>query len=95
MLDNCLPFEDSEIYHNSKFIGECFGWGLWNDPGLSKAGKSKSSEEAKKGYIRFLEMAENKNYPFGYNKKKNKEKSRYGYNGTKAVNFAKYRLGKL
>ena len=95
MLDNYLPFEDSEIYHNSKFIGECFGWGLWNDPGLSKAGKSKSSEEAKKGYIRFLEMAENKSYPFGYNKKKNKEKSRYGYSGTKAVNFAKDRLGKL
>ena len=95
MLDNYRPFEDSEVYHDSKFIGECFGWGLWNDPGLSKAGKSKSSEEAKKGYIRFLEMAENKNYPFGYNKKKNKEKSRYGYSGTKAVNFAKYRLGKL
>ena len=95
MLDNYRSFEDSEVYHNSKFIGECFGWGLWNDPGLSKAGKSKSSEEAKKGYIRFLEMAENKNYPFGYNKKKNKEKSRYGYSGTKAVNFAKYRLGKL
>ena len=58
------------------------GGGLWNAPGLSKAGKSKSSEEAKKGYIRFLEMAENKSYPFGYNKKKNKEKSRYGYSGT-------------
>ncbi|MBN6070261.1 LysM peptidoglycan-binding domain-containing protein [Aggregatibacter actinomycetemcomitans] len=95
MLDNYLPFEDSEIYHNSNFIGECFGWGLWNDPGLSRAGKSKSSEEAKKGYMRFLEMAENKEYPFGYNKKKNKEKSRYGYSGTKAVNFAKDRLGKL
>ena len=95
MLDNYRPFEDSEIYHNSEFIGECFGWGLWNDPGLSKAGKSKSSEEAKKGYMRFLEMEENKNYPFGYNKKKNKEKSRYGYSGNEAVNFAKDRLGKL
>lgn len=26
MLDNYRPFEDSEVYHNSKFIGECF-WG--------------------------------------------------------------------
>lgn len=27
-----------------------------------------------KGYESFLEMAKNKTYPFGYNKKKNKEK---------------------
>ncbi|OOF60663.1 hypothetical protein, partial [Rodentibacter sp. Ppn85] len=84
MLDNYTPFEDSAVYHDSKFIAECFGWGLWNDPGLSKKGKSKSSNEAKKGYERFLEMAKNKAYPFGYNKKKNKEKTRYGYTGTRA-----------
>ena len=40
-------------------------------------------------------MAKNRAHPFGYNKKKNKEKSRYGYTGTKAVNFARDRLGKL
>ncbi|MDC2826172.1 hypothetical protein PHA51_09050 [Rodentibacter pneumotropicus] len=95
MLDNYTPFEDSAIYHDPKFIAECFGWGLWNDPGLSKKGKSKSLSEAKKGYERFLEMAKNKTYPFGYNKKKNKEKARYGYTGTGAVNFAKGRLEKL
>lgn len=95
MLDNYTPFEDSAVYHDTKFIAECFGWGLWNDPGLSKIGKSKSSNEAKKGYERFLEMAKNRAHPFGYNKKKNKEKSRYGYTGTKAVNFARDRLGKL
>ena len=95
ILDNYTPFEDSAVYHDTKFIAECFGWGLWNDPGLSKIGKSKSSNEAKKGYERFLEMAKNRAHPFGYDKKKNKEKSRYGYTGTEAVNFARDRLGKL
>ena len=93
MLDNYLPFlKIVKFIIIQSLLGRCFGWGLWNDPGLSRLENLRAQRRRKKGYIRFLEMAENKSYHFGYNKSKNKEKSRYGYSGTKAVNFAKDRL---
>lgn len=95
-LDDFTKFEDSYIYSNK--IGECFGWGLWNDPGGKKKGKTKNINEAKKGYVRFLEMSKNKDFPFGYTINKSGKKisrKRYGYSADAAIFFAKKRLKEL
>lgn len=95
-LDNYTSFENSYIHKNKS--GESFGWGLWNDPQGGKKGKTKSSEEAKKGYTRFLNMSENTDFPFGYttDKKGNKSsRKRYGYSAQAAKSFAEKRLKEL
>ena len=95
-LDNYTSFENSYIHKNKS--GESFGWGLWNDPQGGKKGKTKSREEAKKGYTRFLNMSENTDFPFGYttDKKGNKSsRKRYGYSAQAAKSFAEKRLKEL
>ena len=53
-------FEDSSAYDSRR---AAFAWGLWNDPGLQKKGKSKSKEEALKGYRRLLHLHESAGSP--------------------------------
>lgn len=94
-LDNYTDFKDSYIYKNK--VGECFGWGLWNDPQGNKDGKTKDPNEAKKGYERFLELVEGKDFPFGY-EYKNKQKigrKRYGYSLDNAKDLASRRVKEL
>lgn len=94
-LDDFTDFKDSYIYKNK--VGECFGWGLWNDPQGNKDGKTKDPKEAKKGYERFLELVEGKDFPFGY-EYKNKQKigrKRYGYSVNNAKDLASRRVKEL
>ena len=96
ILDQYTKFEDSFIY--SKKIGECFGWGLWNDPKGGKKGKTKNLVEAKKGYTRFIELSKNQEYPFGTTKDKHGNtvsRKRYGYSANAAKEFAERRLKEL
>lgn len=95
-LDDYTSFEQSYIY--SKRAGECFGWGLWNDPQANKKGKSKNVEQAKKGYARFLEMSKDQAYPFGTTKDKKGNtisRKRYGYSADAAKLLATKRLEEL
>ena len=54
----------------SGFEQNLFGWGLWHDPTLKKQGCTKSAEETKKGYARFLELSKTKKFS---------PQKRYGY----------------
>lgn len=95
-LDEYTKFENSYIYNNK--VGECFGWGLWNDPNGYKKGKLKNANEAKKGYIRFLEISKNKEFPFGYREDKNGNKisrKRYGFSAKSAKSLAEKRIKEL
>lgn len=56
---NIFNFETSIVYN---MVGESFGWGLWHDPALKKQGCTKSAEETKKGYLRFLELSKTKKF---------------------------------
>lgn len=95
ILENISNFDFNTSYTHKNMIGESFGWGLWNDPERpTNKGKTKDISQAKLGYQRFLEMAEGKDSPFGYNNKKQKN-SRYGFSGDKAVIWAKKRLGEI
>lgn len=103
-LDDYTPFEESYIYKNK--TAESFAWGLWNDPispvkknkkGLDADGKLNSSIESKKGYQRFLDMAKDVDFPFGY-RIKNKRKisrKRYGYSADAAKIFVEKRIKEL
>ncbi len=96
-LDNYIPFMESYASTSNR-IGECFGWGLWHDPATSKKGTTKDIEKAKEGYSKFLELAREKQYPFGTKKRKDGslvEIKRYSYTGTQAVSFAQKRLSEL
>lgn len=69
ILDNLgsFNFETSIVYN---MVGESFGWGLWHDSTFKKQGCTKSAEEAKKGYARFLELSKTKKFS---------PQKRYGY----------------
>ena len=95
MLDNYLPFEDSEIIIIQSLLGNVLGGGSGMIQGCLRLENLRAQRRRKKGYIRFLEMAENKSYPFGYNKRKIRKKVDTDIVEPKAVNFAKDRLGKL
>lgn len=103
-LDQYTDFENSYIYRNK--VGECFGWGLWNDPispirkkkGRDSDGKTNDVTQAKKGYKRFLELTNGIEFPFGYELNKQKQKisrKRYGYSADRAKAFANKRLEEL
>lgn len=96
-LEDYTRFEDSYIYRSK--AAESFGWGLWNDPNRPKKdGKNNNSNEAKKGYQRFLEFCKNDEYPFGYTVNKQKQKisrKRYGYSASSAKALAEQRVKEL
>lgn len=94
-LDSYLSFEESSIAQNKS--GESFGWGLWNDPLGKKKGKIKNLNEAKKGYMRFLEMTKTTTFPFGTKKEGGQivSRKRYGYAANAAKLFAEKRLKEL
>ncbi|MBL3658891.1 LysM peptidoglycan-binding domain-containing protein [Fulvivirga sediminis] len=64
--------EDSKAYNNQKAV---FGWGLWHDPGLSKAGCTKDKDKAIVGYERFIDLHDSAGKPELSNKW-------YGYDGS-------------
>lgn len=90
-----MSFEESSIAQNKS--GESFGWGLWNDPLGKKKGKIKNLNEAKKGYMRFLEMTKTTTFPFGTKKEGGQivSRKRYGYAANAAKLFAEKRLKEL
>ncbi|MDM1487368.1 hypothetical protein HXZ67_10855 [Acinetobacter towneri] len=95
-LDNYTDFENSYIFFNKP--GECFGWGLWNDPKMNKKGKVKNEKEARKGYQQFLNMSKDVEFPFGFTLDKNKNKisrKRYGYTANAAKKIANTRLKEI
>lgn len=54
-VDGVYRLEDSNAYSNRR---GCFAWGLWNDPGSTKSGKTKIAAQALIGYRRYLELWE-------------------------------------
>ncbi|MNZ75094.1 hypothetical protein D3C78_935650 [compost metagenome] len=51
--DGKYHLAESRAYNNAKFS---FAWGVWSDPGSTKHGKKKNSEQALIGYKRYLEI---------------------------------------
>lgn len=54
-IDGVYRLEDSNAYSNRR---GCFAWGLWNDPGSTKSGKTKDAAQALIGYRRYLDLWE-------------------------------------
>ena len=67
----------------NEMVGEAFGWGLWHDAEFKKIGCTKSVEEAKNGYLRFMKLAETKKF---------QPEKRYGYSIEKAKKIALRKL---
>lgn len=83
--DGKYKLEDSKVYGNRKYS---FAWGLWNDPDSSKHGVTKSSEQAIKGYERYVSIHSSAGTP--------DDKGWYGIGKkTKVIDYANRRLEAL
>ncbi|MFM0604875.1 hypothetical protein PQR05_10150 [Paraburkholderia sediminicola] len=85
-------FKESRAYNEKR---ASFAWGLWNDPGLHKPGKTKNRAEAQAGYTRYLELDAQDGHPLDSHGQP-KDKKWYGIGANVCVfNYAQQQLQQL
>jgi predicted chitinase len=92
--DGIYKFEKSRAFNEKR---ASFAWGLWNDPGLQKIGKTKHKAESLAGYSRYIELDDQKKLSTGskggskdtgwYGIGKNTDVREYALTRTKQLNI--------